>query len=293
MNRILVATDLSTRSDRALRRATLLARQMTATLTLVHVIDDDRPSRVLAAERVESSAVLEDLARTVRDIDGVACEARLLEGEPFDAIARATEDTGSELVVMGPHRRQPLRDIFVGTTIDRTIRRCRRPVLMANAVPAGRYVRVLVATDFSDCSAAALRAAEGLGFLAYTHTTILHAFDAPVRTMALRTALTREQTRDYIAAEEEHAAAQMAEFLRRTGHPSLPSTVQLLDVSAAETIRDYARTYKADLVVIGAHGRISPPPLFLGSVVEEVLRGAEVDVLVVPHAAPASANAVH
>jgi nucleotide-binding universal stress UspA family protein len=37
MDRILVATDFSTRSDRALRRATLIARRTGAALTLLHV----------------------------------------------------------------------------------------------------------------------------------------------------------------------------------------------------------------------------------------------------------------
>ena len=40
---ILAATDFSTRSHRALRRAGLLARERKAELTLVHVLEDDHP----------------------------------------------------------------------------------------------------------------------------------------------------------------------------------------------------------------------------------------------------------
>ncbi|HEU6442162.1 MAG TPA: universal stress protein, partial [Microvirga sp.] len=47
MRTILVATDFSTRSDRALRRATLLARHVSARLVLIHVVDDDRPVRLV------------------------------------------------------------------------------------------------------------------------------------------------------------------------------------------------------------------------------------------------------
>jgi universal stress protein E len=39
--RILAATDFSTRSQRAVRRAGVLARDKGAELTLVHVVDDD------------------------------------------------------------------------------------------------------------------------------------------------------------------------------------------------------------------------------------------------------------
>ena len=43
IQKILVATDFSTRSDRALRRASLLAHSVSAELVLLHVIDDDQP----------------------------------------------------------------------------------------------------------------------------------------------------------------------------------------------------------------------------------------------------------
>ena len=50
MRTILVATDFSERSDRALRRATLFARAQGAKLVLVHGVDDDQPDR-LAKQR--------------------------------------------------------------------------------------------------------------------------------------------------------------------------------------------------------------------------------------------------
>lgn len=45
---ILAATDFSIRSQRAVRRAGLLARESDAELTLVYVVDDDRPSDLVA-----------------------------------------------------------------------------------------------------------------------------------------------------------------------------------------------------------------------------------------------------
>ena len=71
---ILVATDSSSRSDRAVRRATLLAKELGASLSLVHVVDDDQPGRIVDAEREAAAAVLHDQARSLREIDGVDCE---------------------------------------------------------------------------------------------------------------------------------------------------------------------------------------------------------------------------
>ncbi|ANW02210.1 universal stress protein [Bradyrhizobium icense] len=282
MKRILVATDFSTRSDRALRRATLLARQVSAEIVLVHVVDDDQPPRLVKAEERAAGELLNDLAATLREVDRVHCETRVVLGEPFQAIAEAAERADADVVVMGPHRRQALRDVFIGTTIERTIGRSRRPVIMANAVPAGTYIRVLVATDFSDRSAIAAKEARKLGLLDHIEVLVLHAFDAPARSMTTHSLMTMDQLKDYIADEEERAAGELSKFLQEVDLWPNQRFVQLIELSAPETIRDCAHKHKVDLVVIGTHGRTGPAKFFLGSVAEEVLRNSEADVLVVP-----------
>jgi len=71
MERILVSTDFSTRSDRALRRGSLLARQSSAELVIVHVVDDDQPRRLVEVAQVEATVYLHELARTMRELDGI------------------------------------------------------------------------------------------------------------------------------------------------------------------------------------------------------------------------------
>ncbi|MCB8823361.1 universal stress protein [Microvirga rosea] len=58
--------------------------------------------------------------------------ALVVAGDPFDGILRAAASTGADLIVMGAHRKQLLRDILVGTTIERVIRTGPHPVLMVN-----------------------------------------------------------------------------------------------------------------------------------------------------------------
>lgn len=281
IGRILVGTDFSTRSDRALRRATLLARQTSAELVLVNVIDSDLPLRMRQAEEREAAALLCELAGTVQSADGIPCDFRVSVGEPFEAIPNLAEEVGADLVVMGPHRRQALRDIFVGTTVERTIRQSHRPVIMANAAPVGPYERVLIATDFSDCSMNALRVARKLGLLEHRQTTVLHAFDAPAQTALLRASVTTEQLKTYIAEERARAEGEMEEFLRKVEFPSVNREIQLIELVAAETIRNYADNYRIDLIVLGTNGRTGAAKFLLGSVAEEVLRYSLADVLVV------------
>jgi nucleotide-binding universal stress UspA family protein len=290
MSRILLATDFSTRSDRALRRAMLLARQISAEIVLIHVVDDDQPRRLIEVEERAAGELLDDLAATLREADRVHCEARVICGEPFQAIAVEAERADADVIVMGPHRRQALRDVFVGTTIERTIRTSRRPVIMANAVPAGIYDRVLVATDFSDCSANAAREARKLGLLDRTDPLVLHAFDAPARTMMMRSPMTMEQSKEYIAEQEDHATAELLKFLQKVDLRPSRRFVRLIEFPIPEMIRNCVREHKVDLVVIGTHGRTGPARFLLGSVAEAVLRDADVDVLIVPAATSSSST---
>ena len=129
---ILAATDFSTRSQRALRRAGLLARDSGAELTLVHVVDDDQPSDLVALERREAERILGEQIDAIPELHGLRPRALVVEGDPFDGILRAAASTGADLIVMGAHRKQLLRDILVGTTIERVIRTGPFPVLMVN-----------------------------------------------------------------------------------------------------------------------------------------------------------------
>jgi nucleotide-binding universal stress UspA family protein len=282
MKRILVPTDFSTRSDRALRRAALLAREKAAELLLVHVVDDDQPPNLVQSEQREATAILHDLAGTMQKIDGLACETHLALGDPFQAIGNAAETFDADLVVMGPHRRQILREVIMGTTVERTIRQSQRPVIMANAVPAKPYQRILVATDFSDCSALAVQTARKLGFLESAEVGALHAFDAPPRSLMLSASMTTTEVKHRIAEEEARTDAELGEFLRKVQFKPRRRFLLPIEYSAAAAIRDCARKWRADLVVLGTHGKSGVGRILLGSVTEEVLRESTIDVLTVP-----------
>jgi nucleotide-binding universal stress UspA family protein len=71
-------------------------------------------------------------------------------------------------------------------------------------------------------------------------------------------------------------------------NPRIPVRHVLLAGSPAEEIIQYASEARADLIVLGTHGRTGLERLLMGSVAEKVLRGAPCSVLVVkmPKAGP-------
>lgn len=282
MKTIMVATDFSERSDRALRRATLLARQFEATMLLVHVVDDDQPRRIVDAERDEATALLRQMAATLRDVDSVACEPRVILASPFVGIAQAAADAAPDLLVIGPHRRQVLRDVFIGTTAERTIRSVDCPVLMVNGTPVGHYRHVLQTTDLSVGSRDALLRFQTLGLGGQARTSMLHIFDAPALRLAFSHSIPKDDQKHYLEDEQRDASLDLARFLSSINLGRLGQIVRYEATPAPHEILKAAREKQADLIVMSTHGRSGLARMLIGSVTELVLRTAQIDILAIP-----------
>jgi nucleotide-binding universal stress UspA family protein len=135
--------------------------------------------------------------------------------------------------------------------------------------------RILVAVDFGDASARALRVAGDLARGYEAEVTALHAetFEAPPY-------FTSDQVRT-IQRERRAARAEATKYLasfaaRLTDGPVVPV---VSDAPPADAILEAARD--ADLIVMGTHGRRGPARWWAGSVAERVVREAKVPVLVV------------
>ncbi|QKV19384.1 universal stress protein [Oricola thermophila] len=282
MKKILVATDFSARSDRAIRRATLLAREFGATVTLVHVVDDDQPRQLVESESEIAEGILAGQCASLREIDGLDCDFLIEPGDPFEGIAAAAGRLAPDLLVIGAHRRQALRDMFAGTTAERTVRNQERPVAMANAVPAGPWRHVLVGIDLSDNAAAALDAVKALGIADKAVVTALHVFDAPGTALIAHSAMTRDEADVYVAGERARAERKLAAFLERTGHAPDHAVLRFNETSVGAVLAETARELSADLIVVGTGIRPGISRTLLGSTTDEVFRICEKDVMAVP-----------
>ena len=282
MKTLLVATDFSERSDRALRRATLLARQFEAAIRLVHVVDDDQPRRLVDAGRDVASRLLRQMASTLRDVDGVACETRIILASPFVGIVQAVADTVPDLLVLGSHRRQVLRDVFVGTTAERTIRSVDCPVLMVNATPAGHYRHVLQTTDLSDPSRDGLQRFRALGVGERARNSLLYLFDAPALRLAMVHSMPQDDQKKYLMDELTDAARELAAFSALAGLHDVRHLARYEATAAQHEILKVAEEEHADLIVLSTNGRGGIAKVLIGSVTERVLRNSSVDVLAVP-----------
>lgn len=279
---LLVGTDFSTRSDRALRRAVILAKSLQADLTLLHVIDDDRPRRIVNHEVKDARLLLAELAGSLSVVEGISCKTNIVLDDPFAGIVNAAAKISPDLLVLGSHRRQILRDVFVGTTAERTIRNVHCPVLMVNGPPVGHWRHVLLTTDLTEQAGSALRRFAGCELGEGAVQSLLHVFDAPSLRPALSVSSDEAVQEDYLEDLRDEAQHELQKFVDRFGIGRPVRMVRHQDATVADEILKAAGEVKADLIVLTAQGKGTVARIVLGSVTLQVLKDAHIDVLVMP-----------
>jgi nucleotide-binding universal stress UspA family protein len=141
---------------------------------------------------------------------------------------------------------------------------------------------VLVATDFSEPSGAALNYGRELArtFAATLH--VLHVADHVMFPYGVEgfSTLLPEMQEDVEAAARTQLEALISEEDRVELHAE-PVVISAAPKAAA--IVHYANEHQMDLVVMGTHGRGAVSHLVMGSVAERVVRTAPCPVLTVRH----------
>lgn len=132
--KILFPTDFSSLSDAPLKYATALARDMGATLVIVHV--EESPLAYGGGEMYYGLAepdhdALRRMLENVKPADpAVPCERRLLIGDPAATIVDLAREEGIDLIVMGTHGRTGLGRFLMGSIAEVVVRRAPCPVLI-------------------------------------------------------------------------------------------------------------------------------------------------------------------
>jgi nucleotide-binding universal stress UspA family protein len=148
---------------------------------------------------------------------------------------------------------------------------------------------VLVATDFGEASDAALQCARRIARTFGARLHVLHVVD-DVYARGLEA-----EPLDMWDKEQHELTETAVESLRRRVTPEDTKrynerAVPRVAANAADAIIEFASETRADLIVMGTHGRNAIDPLGIGSVSARVVHSAPCPVLTVKRAAGASAD---
>lgn len=272
MKSILVASDLSERSDRAVRRAIRLAKGHGANCHVLHVVDRDLP-RDLASRWCEDAGTRLVRFLSALDTEGVEVSHDVRIGDPLEVIPEVAAGCDADLVVLGLHRPRAFLDRLRETTMERLVRLVREPVLLVRN-PAGHdYETVLAPVSFSPACTAATKAARALAPKATIHA--FHAVHLPF------SGLTGEQPggpmSQALIAEAETARTG---WLAKDGPGLEADQITLAIGSLSQVMADQLASVRPDLVAIGSHTRFSLAPHLLGSFAAELVRDPPTDLLI-------------
>lgn len=279
MKNFLMATDLSARSDRALERAVCLAREHEATLTVVHVVDEDLSASLADAQEKAARQEIQDHIDKLVSGGGPEISVEVIFGRAYADILEMSEKTEAEMIVLGLHREDAIEELFRGTTVERVIRAGNVPTLLVKDRINGPYRTIMVGVDFSVYSRRAVEFA--INFVSKGEFHLVHAYDVPFKGFLYGQDTRREVKKQHQVEFEKMIEEEMAAFLanREPHAPKLQPVMQ--EGTVREVIHRQISLLKPDLLVIGTHGRTGVAHAFLGSVAEDLLRNPPCDVLAV------------
>jgi nucleotide-binding universal stress UspA family protein len=272
---ILVATDLTDRSDRAIERALQLQREMEASVTLLHVVERGLPTELTIRHRSDAEALLGARIAAMPQPVRSKCSHSVLVGDAFSIIVREALAQHTHLIAMGEPGKYRYADLFIGTTTDRVVRASSLPVLVVKRSSQGPYGRVLVPFDLSE---GATRALETVLTIAPRATVrIVHAWRPPVAALA-----DREAARDAIRKENDETRALIERVAKqavaRTATERTPLSIDMIEDNPYVVLRNESTW--PDLMAMGSHARGRLANGMIGNLARHMLAEAPCDVLV-------------
>lgn len=289
LRKVLLATDLSARGDRALARAIAIAAHRQAHLTVLHAFEEFNEESLTYDRRISPSwrappdavAIAKRRIRAGLELEiGDAVEQATIlieEGEPADVIERVAVSEGIDLIVTGIAREGPFasQPVILGRTVERLLRRVPVPVLIVRNRPRAPYRHILVTTDFSEPSAYALQVA--LSFFPHQPLYLLHVFDLPGSGVL-------SDMHHHLESFRQTHEIELQQFLASLVLP-VEARQQLIPLvepgHPARLVREYVRERGADLVVLGTRGRGAMLEVLVGSTAKSILSSLVCDALVV------------
>jgi nucleotide-binding universal stress UspA family protein len=182
---ILIATDFSPASERAVEWALAIARRDGAQLTLVHALTPEPREFVpmdsppeLDRPRLKAEQEMKQLAEKAAE-KGIPCQLRVERGRAGDVVASFMAREDADLIVLGTHGRGGISKIALGSVAEEVLRQAMCPVLTVGphvAAVAKGLRNIVFATDFGPASAKAFPYAFSLAEVFGAKLVLVHMF---------------------------------------------------------------------------------------------------------------------
>jgi len=139
---ILVPTDFSEYSDRAIKQAVDIAEQNNAKIYLLHVVDKlqqcaidycipiETMMKVQSDSEKEASRKMQDEAKKITQAKKIDVTFDVTSGVPFEEILKEQQERKADLIVIASHGRTGIIKSLIGSVAEKVMREAKCPVLL-------------------------------------------------------------------------------------------------------------------------------------------------------------------
>ncbi len=275
--KILLAVNDSTHSERAVRFVTGM-RWPAGSRVIVATLEQLRCASAVTSTQARLRAA------------GISTELRVVEGDPRAALPWLIETERVDLLVMGSPGRGSPAQLLLGSAANRAVTHAKCSVLVVkqsamadrgkNPTRPNDAMKILIGVDESPLSRAAVEMVRRMEWPKDTMVMVLSVAQ-PVLPMGaeLHTpAAAFVELDEVMVRTHARTVSEACAALRGRG---LETETKVLHGDPRTVLVEAARSERADLVVVGSHGRTGLAELLIGSVAQHVVTFAPCSVLVV------------
>jgi nucleotide-binding universal stress UspA family protein len=225
--------------------------------------------------------------------DGRKASTEVLVGFPRSTISEYAKQWGADFVMVGSHGANPIARFLLGSVAQATIRvaHCSVEVVRrkTQAAPGeAKGMKILLATDGSECAAAAAKSVAERPWPAGSEVKIISAVQLLVPANEITASSSAyvyppsllEEVWNDARNRARDAVAEARKTLEAAGI-KIASGDSTPDGDPRIVLTDLAKEWPADLIVLGSHGRRGMDRLLMGSVSEFVAMHAHCSVEVI------------
>lgn len=134
---IVVATDFSDISDRALATGADLANQLGANLHIIHIVQihpvnmpESGNLNVEELDALEEKSASDNMEKALKGLsDDLSVSTSLVKGDPATQVNEMVKEKDADLIVMGTHGRTGLSRLIMGSVAESVLKNSTVPVL--------------------------------------------------------------------------------------------------------------------------------------------------------------------
>ena len=292
--KIIVPVDFCPGCMNAFNLALNFAKKQNSKIYILHIISDPQLIDPLYVsdlyEKISFESIKEELEKEIRETyvknaEGMCeVESQISRGYPASEIVEFAKVIGANLIVMATHARTGLKHAFIGSIAEKVLRSSQCPVLtvkLSQEIKPDKFdiKNILVPMDFSEQSERALELSLKFASLYNARIEILNVIQ-PISFYPYYYS-------DFFVKEgiskkiEDDVKVRLDSLVEEKREIYKDINYKIYMGEPFQEILEEVKTIRADLIIMGTHGRTGFSHLLMGSVAERVVRLADCPVMTV------------